>query len=167
MTAAGIVRRSLRPSLHSLVPALRQFGVRAWVVAALAAVVVGLVTGIPMVMIETPWFLRMTPVRMQDYIVWVTSAALIGLIAGTYAVVPRLDGAKSTVAGGFLAYFAIGCPICNKIAVLLLGIGGALSFFGPAQLFIGIASFLLLGWTLLLRPDTIARSDCAVPTTLR
>lgn len=163
MAASGAARSALRPSFTSLVPALQQFGVRAWVVAALATITVGLVTGIPMVMIDNPWFLRMTPVRPQDYIVWVASAILIGLIAGTYAVVPWANGVKSTVAGGLLSYLAIGCPICNKVVVLLLGVGGALTFVGPAQLFLGIASVLLLIWTLLLRADALVEDYCVAP----
>lgn len=163
MIVLPAARAGLRPSLQSLVPGLRQFGLRGWLVAVVAAVAVGLITGIPMVMIETPWFLRMTPVRPQDYIVWVASAVLIGLIAGTYAVAPRATGMKSTVAGGLLSYLAIGCPICNKVVVLLLGVGGALTFFGPAQLFLGIVSLVLLAWTLLLRTGALAGSGCVLP----
>ena len=46
-------------------------------------------------------------------------------------------------------------PICNKPVVLLLGTSGALTFFAPIQLYIGIASVLLLGWTLLLRAKAL------------
>ena len=51
---------------------------------------------------------------------------------------------------------AVGCPTCNKLVVLLLDTTGALTFFAPLQLYIGIASVLLLGWTLLLRARALA-----------
>jgi len=60
-----------------------------------------------------------------------------------------------------LSVLAVGCPICNKPVVLLLGTAGALNFFEPLQLYIGIASVLLLGWTLLLRATALA-GTCSV-----
>lgn len=165
MAAGGATRPVWRPAPRSFSPGLRRFGIRAWVVAGLAALVVGVVTGIPVVMIENRWFLRMTPVRPQDYVVWVVSAVLIGLIAGTFVVTPKTDGASTTAAGGLLSYLAIGCPICNKVAVLLLGVGGALSIFGPAQLLLGLLSVALLSWTLLLRMETITVAGCSIRET--
>jgi hypothetical protein len=140
-------------------PALRQFGARGWAFATLAAAGYAVLAGIPMVMIENPLFRRMTPVRLQDYVFWLGAAALIGLIAGTFAVSGGSVPGR-TVSGGVLGYFAIGCPICNKVAVLLLGVSGALSIFGPAQLIMGIASLLLLGWALLLRTEAVAGRSC-------
>jgi len=163
MAASTAVRAALRPSVHSIVPALRRFGVRGWLVALLATVAAAVVTGIPTVMFENPWFVRMTPVRPQDVVVWVASALLIGLIAGTYAASDSEQGARPAVAGGLLSFLAIGCPICNKVVVLLLGVGGALTLFGPAQLFLGIGSLVLLAWTLMLRTEALAGSGCALP----
>ena len=40
----------------------------------------------------------------------------------------------------FLSFFSVGCPICNKLVVFLLGIGGAMTFFNPLRPFLGIAS---------------------------
>ncbi len=51
--------------------------------------------------------------------------------------------------------------ICSKPVVLLLGTSGALSFFERIQLYIGIASVLLLGWTLLLRAKALT-DTCSV-----
>lgn len=164
MTAGAMTRAALRPSPNALVPALRGFGVRGWLVAVGAAVASAVVMGIPTVMFDNPWFRRMTPTRPQDYVFWVVSAALLGLIAGTFAGRSQGLGEKPALAGGFLSYLAIGCPICNKVVVLLLGVSGALTFFGPAQLFIGIASLALLGWTLLLRAGAVAGGACAVPS---
>ena len=153
----------LRPSLRALPSVLHGFGLRGWLVVVTAAAVSAGVMGIPTVMFNNPWFVRMTATRPQDYVVWVGSALLIGVITGTYAGRPRGGGDGRALAGGLLAYLAIGCPICNKLVVVLLGVSGALSVFGPAQLVIGIASLLLLGWTLLLRVDALSRTDCVLP----
>ncbi len=50
------------------------------------------------------------------------------------------------------AFVAIGCPLCNKVALVLLGASGALTVFAPLQPFIGAASLgmlaVTLGWRL-------------------
>ena len=65
------------------------------------------------------------------------------------------------MSGGVLSVLAVGCPTCNKLVVLLLGTTGALTFFAPLQIYIGIASVLLLGWTLLLRARALV-GTCSV-----
>lgn len=157
------VSKSLRPSFASPLPALRQFGPRGWLVALAAGGGSAVLMGIPTVMFDNPWFRRMTPTRPQDYVFWILSAVLLGLIAGTFAGTPAGVGERPALAGGLLSTLAIGCPICNKVVVLLIGVSGALTFFGPAQFFIGIASVALLGWTLLLRAGAITRAACPVP----
>jgi len=39
--------------------------------------------------------------------------------------------------GGLLSFLAIGCPICNKLVVLALGLGGVLRWFAPIQPLLG------------------------------
>jgi uncharacterized membrane protein len=65
---------------------------------------------------------------------------------------------RSTTLGslaGFGAFLAIGCPVCNKIALVLLGTSGALSVYAPIQPVIGAVSLSLLvvtaAWRLRLR----------------
>ena len=41
--------------------------------------------------------------------------------------------------GGMLSMFAVGCPACNKIAVILLGTSGALNLWAPVQPVLGVA----------------------------
>ena len=107
------------------------------------------------------FFVRMTPVRAQDYVIWVVSAVLIGLIAGSYFADRSKSDEGKLLSGGVLSVLAVGCPICNKPVVLLLGASGALTFFARIQLYIGVASVLLLGWTLLLRAKALA-GTCSV-----
>lgn len=142
--------------LRDLGTALAMFGWRGWALAVAGAVLTLLVIGIPTAMIDNPVFGRQLEARTQDYWIWGIAGVLGGLIAGTFAVAPRLTNHGSTTSGGVLAMLAVGCPICNKVAVLLLGTSGALNIFGPTQLFLGIASLLLLGWALLLRAQAVA-----------
>lgn len=163
MVSATQLRLSAMPSLSMLGAALRGFGVRGWLAALVVASLSAVVTGIPSVMVENPWFVRMTPTRPQDYVFWILSSVLVGLIAGTYAASRLESSEKPVIAGGVLATLAIGCPICNKLVVLLIGTSGALTFFAPAQFFIGAGSVLLLAWTLLLRARTVVSPACPLP----
>jgi hypothetical protein len=60
-------------------------------------------------------------------------------------------------AGGFAAFLAIGCPVCNKAALVLLGWSGALSIWAPLQPIVGVASLGLLAATLAWRLRLRAR----------
>jgi len=86
------------------------------------------------------------------------SSVLIGLIVGSYFAGGSKAGEEKVLSGSVLSVLAVGCPICNKPVVLLLGTSGALTFFAPLQLYIGIVSILLLGWTLLLRVKALAEA---------
>lgn len=117
-----------------------------------------LIVGLIASLIENPLFDRKLAARPQDYIMWVSTAILGGLILGTFAVAPALTNQGKAASGGVLSAIAVGCPICNKVAVTLLGTSGALNFFGPSQIFIGIASLILLVLTLLLRAQAVVGS---------
>lgn len=139
------------------------FGFRGWAVAAIAAILAFVIVGIPTAMIDNPFFVRMTSVRAQDYVIWITTALLMGLVGGTFTVRQAKGSAGKGASGGFLSFFATGCPICNKIVVSLLGISGAFTYFAPLQIYLGIASIALLLWTLHLRLSAINRSCCIIP----
>jgi hypothetical protein len=130
---------------------LSRFGVRGWLAAAIGAASAFLVLGVPSVIIDNSYFIRMIPVRTQDYVIWLITSVLFGLVLGTFAI-PSVKGNSGKVFGsGILSFLAVGCPICNKLVVLLLGVSGALAFFEPLQLYLGIGSIALLIWTLALR----------------
>ena len=81
---------------------------------------------------------------------------LIGLVVGSYFAGRSGAGEGKILSGGVLSVLAVGCPICIKLVVLLLGTAGALTFFAPLQLYIGIASVLLLGWAVVLKARALA-----------
>jgi len=153
----------------------------AWGLASLVAF--GLVSAI----IPNPVFGRQIPPEPFAIAVWIASAPLMGLLAATYvtpatssaqpiplgaplaggaAVADSPAGARSTTLGtfaGFGAFLAIGCPVCNKVALVLLGTSGALTIFAPIQPLIGAASLALLAGTLGWRLRSRARGGaCAV-----
>lgn len=53
--------------------------------------------------------------------------------------------------GGVLAWFAVGCPVCNKIALIALGYSGAITWFAPVQPFLAGAAVILCAVALVIR----------------
>ncbi len=158
----SVPARTIAAELTTLRRALGLFGVRGWVLTFVAAFGTLLAIGTVSAVFANPYFTRMTPVRTQDYPIWLATGALVGLVAGTFGPGPAGGHQGKLLAGGLFADLAVGCPVCNKIVVLLIGTSGALTFFEPLQIWIGIASLGLLSWTLLLRARAIA-GPCPVP----
>ena len=126
---------------------MRDWGGRRWLVAASVAVIAAVLMGVPTGIIQTSLYHRMTPVLWWNYPVWAASAILIGLLAATY-VARRTRQPAAPLAGGILSTLAVGCPICNKIAVAALGVSGALNIWAPIQPWLGVSSLALLGYAL-------------------
>lgn len=127
---------------------------RAALYALLGAAFATLAIGVPSDVVDTSLFERMTPVRAQDYVILALTALLAGALAASYAVpLTRACSTQEgkTAAGGLLSFLAVGCPVCNKVIVLLLGTSGALNYFQPIQPLLGVASLALLGVALWVR----------------
>lgn len=132
------------------------------------AIAVALVIGIPTGIIETPWYTRMTPVLWWNYPVWAMSSVLTGALIATYVRQPAgmnqpTQGGK-TFLGTLLSLFAVGCPICNKLVVMVLGVSGALTWFAPAQPLLAVGSLGLLAYA--LRARRRAAIACRAPLQL-
>ena len=131
---------------------MRAWGVRRWAAAAGGAIVTALAIGLPTEIVPNPWFTRMIPVEWWNVPVWLATAVLAGLLVATYVRDDRTDAVTdgpdtaSTRGGigGVLAFFAVGCPVCNKLVVLALGTSGAMSWFAPAQPVLALAALVLL-----------------------
>ena len=131
------------------------------------AVFAAVAIGIPSDLIDNPIFGRPVPIRQIDYVIWVITAALIGLI---FAIrLPRSMAEEQdrnevrTIWGGFASFLAVGCPVCNQLVVLLLGSGGALSWWAPAQPFVGALAVGLVLWALRTRLATYELAACPLP----
>ncbi len=130
---------------------VRQWPGRRWAAAVLGAGLTALAIGVPTGIIRTPFYHRMTPVQWWNYPVWAVTALLSGLILATYirtAATPGRRQRATSVVGGVLSLFAVGCPVCNKIVVAAVGVTGALNLWAPIQPLLGILSLALLGWAL-------------------
>jgi hypothetical protein len=134
---------------------MRTWPMRRWVVAGLTALATVLVVGIPTVLIPNPVFGRDVEVTWWAWPALIVTAVLSGLITATYVRSPY-DPPKDTtsrwgIAGGLLAYFAVGCPVCNKLVLIALGYTGALQWFAPVQPFLAVGGIVLLAWALRAR----------------
>ncbi|MGC0366514.1 hypothetical protein ABH922_004498 [Rhodococcus sp. 27YEA15] len=133
---------------------LRSWTSRRWSVTAAVAVIVYVVVAIPTDLIDTPYFTREVPPTWWSHPVLIVSAVLTGLLVATYVAspIPR-DRERSGrgMAGTVLTFFAVGCPVCNKLVLLALGSAGAMQYFEPIQPLLAILSIGLLLWALTRR----------------
>ncbi len=140
-----------------MLDALRLWSLRRWLAAAAAAVVTALVVAVPTAMVPTPVFGRGVPTTWWAWPVLALTAMLGGLLFATYVREPGAAPAATAsidrrgAVGGLLTYFAVGCPVCNKLALVALGYTGALRWFAPVQPFLAVAGVALLAWALRTR----------------
>jgi hypothetical protein len=161
---------------------LRTWTARQWWSAAAAGAGVALAVGLPTDVIPNPVFGRPVPVTWWSYPVLVVTALMGGVLIASY-VRPQSDLETDTGSGGsptgasleieaerqaktggvagMLSFFAVGCPVCNKIVLVALGTAGARQWFEPFQPVLAVVSLLLLGYALMAR----LASTRACPTT--
>ncbi len=157
--------------------ALRTWKSRQWLVAVGASVATAVVLGLVTVLIPNPVFGREVPPTGWSYPVWIATSVLTGVLFATY-VRPRdaagvAEPAAASVlepdpesgagpqaeqrtswlgmAGTITGWFAIGCPVCNKIALIALGYSGALTYFAPLQPWLAVLALVLLVVSLMYR----------------
>ena len=159
------------------VAALRMWSARQVLAAVAGTVVVAVTIGVPTVLIPNPVFGREIPVEPWSYPVWLLTSVLAGLLVATYvrprgAAEPPVDApadgeraSRAGMAGGLLTWFAVGCPVCNKIVLLALGYTGALTWFAPVQPFLAAAGLALTAAALLVRLR--GQVACPVPAVAR
>jgi hypothetical protein len=142
--------------------ALRSWSLRRWTAAALTSAGTLVLLGIPTAMIPNPIFARKIEAPSWTYPSLVVTALLAGLLLATYvrANAPMRgvddsmldetssDEARSFTVGGLLAFFAIGCPTCNKLVLIALGSSGAITWFEPVQPVLALAGIGVLVWAL-------------------
>ncbi len=149
------------------IQALRTWTPRQVVTAAVATTAVGVLIGLATVLIPNPFFSRDIPTVPWNYPVWIVTSVLTGMLVATYVRPTRGSGADDAeqpeprqsanriermgAAGAVLAWFAVGCPVCNKIALLALGYSGALTWFAPAQPYLAAIALVLSGAALVWR----------------
>lgn len=135
---------------------VRTWPARRWLTAAGVAVLTILVTAIPTAMIPTPVFSREIPTTAWAWPVLTVTSVLAGMVTATY--VKRRDpdeggerGSRLGMVGAFTTFFAVGCPVCNKLVLIALGYSGALQYFAPVQPFLAATAIVVLLWALMVR----------------
>ena len=156
---------------------LQQWSMRRWGTAVGAAAAVALVVGLPTDVIPNPVFGRPVAVTWWSYPVLVLTALLGGLLFATYtrnpgpalqgvaagdALVDDERSARTGGLGGLLSFFAVGCPVCNKLVIVALGTVGARRWFEPIQPLLAVISVVLLG--VALRARLRNATACPLPT---
>lgn len=165
-----------RRTLRAAALALRGWTPRQGGAAVLLTLAFAVLLGVPTVLIPNPVFGREVPPQTWSYVTWVLSSALAGMLAATYVrpaprvesgVTPTQDDATSVevaagpaasdrpsrwgLAGGALTWFAVGCPVCNKIALLALGYAGTMRWFAPAQPVLAVVAVTMTAGALVVR----------------
>ena len=137
---------------------------RRWWTAVAAGLVVAVLVALPTAVIPNPVFGRAIAVTWWSYPVVLVTGVLGGLLFATYVREPRLTdpgasaygnerdtASRLGVAGALVSFFAVGCPVCNKLVLLALGASGAVTWFAPVQPFLAVASVVLMAVALRLR----------------
>lgn len=166
MTQMTALRTFLDPQP---VRAIRDWPLRRWIAAAVAAALVAVAIGVPTGVLPSSLYHRMTPTTWWDYPIWAASAALAGLTLATYLRAPSNEMepepgriAKRSLGATIFSALAVGCPICNKVVVALVGVSGALNYWAPLQPALGVLSVALLAVGLMVR----LRGEVACPRPL-
>ena len=142
--------------------ALRSWTSTHWIVAFLGGLTTFLALGLPTDVIDNPVFGRAIDETPWAMPVLLLTAVLSGLLLGTYVNARPFDrAAKSGTFGGLLAYFAIGCPVCNKLVLLALGTTGAVNYFEPVQPYLAALGIVALAYAFHRRITT--DDACALP----
>ncbi len=123
-----------------------------------------LLVGIPSGVIPNPFFVRPLDARATDFVFLGAMAALAVALGATYGVpaaCPPQDG--KALGSGLLLFVGIGCPVCNKVVLLLVGATGAVTYFEPIQPLFSLAAFALMAVALALRLRDIRRFGPTAP----
>lgn len=146
---------------------LRSWTARRWAITTAVAALTIIIIGIPTVLIPNPIFSRDVPVTWWAWPALIVTAILAGMVTATYVRSPLADEPKDRqgklgMLGGILGFFAVGCPVCNKLVLIALGTTGAMQYFAPIQPLIAVVSVGLLAWALYAR--ITKENACPMPS---
>lgn len=180
---SGTGRMPWRIDGSAVLLGLQTWNRRQTFVAAGVAMLAGVLIGLATVLIPNPVFTRDIPPVWWNVPVLVVVGVLTGMLAATYVRSEPSEraaraaggdpsttgsgggngsrGSRLGIVGTVLAWFAVGCPVCNKIALLALGYTGALTYFAPLQPILAVLALVLTGYALLWRLQGLV--VCPVP----
>lgn len=130
----------------------------------MTAILTYLVIAIPTAIIKNPIFGREIGVTSWSIPVLIATSILSGLLFATYVkndnFITEERSAKIGSFGALFSFLAVGCPVCNKIALIALGTSGALQYFAPVQPYLALFGILFLLYALQKR--LVGESMCSV-----
>ena len=164
--------------------ALSQWTARRWWSALGFGIGVAVIIALPTAVIPNPIFGRAIEVTWWSYPTVIMTGILGGLLMASYVREPSDSSSASDAQkqvgqddlgeelkdpalrwgtiGGFASFFAVGCPVCNKLILLALGASGAVNWFAPLQPILALASILFMVWALDMRLKN--QDSCALTT---
>ncbi len=150
--------------MRSATAVLLAWPVRRWLVALASGAAFVLVVAVPTDLIDTPVFGREIAPTWWAWPSLLVSSSLGGLLTATYVRAPsqpdRASSRRGGWIGGLLTYFAVGCPVCNKLVLVALGSAGAITWFEPVQPVLQGVAVVLLLWA--LRSRLLGELSCSV-----
>lgn len=150
--------------MNDVFVALQTWSMRRWIAAVVISLLTGLVIAIPTAILDSPIFGREIEPTSWSLPVVIATSILSGLLFASYIKNdPSMTEEKSLKIGGigaFFSFLAVGCPVCNKIALIALGSSGAIAYFAPVQPYLAAAGIALLLYA--LRKRLINQSQCNV-----
>ncbi len=135
--------------------ALLSWSLKRWIVTVSVALLTYFIIALPTAVVKNPIFVRTTAATDWSITVIVITSILTGLLTATYVKNKFSDEnprqLKIGSAGALLSFFAVGCPVCNKLVLIALGYSGAIQYFAPIQPYLALAGIALLMFSLRMR----------------
>jgi ABC-type Fe3+-siderophore transport system permease subunit len=141
------------------------WSLKRWVVAISVGLLTFFAIALPTAVIKNPVFGREIAVTNWSVMVIVITSILSGLLTATYVKNEFSDENPKQIkigsAGALLSFFAVGCPVCNKLVLVALGYSGAIQYFGPIQPYLALIGIALLMYSLRMRLNN--EYSCSLP----
>lgn len=120
--------------------------IKYWIIGILSSLGLFLLFGIVTDLIQNQLFIRMVEKTVLDYFFLIASSVLLGTYIAVHLYKKNISKKcdVATYSGGVGSFLAFGCPICNKLLVLLFGVTALTIYFEPYRPYLGILSIGLL-----------------------
>lgn len=118
---------------------------RRLIIAGAAGIAAVAALTIPNSIIDVGFFTRGVPIRWWELPVALAASVLVAV----WFLIPAPRSSSRTdkrpvVGATFVALLAVGCPTCNVVMMLALGLAGTLRYWAPVQPYLALVSLAVL-----------------------